>query len=340
MRIAVDAMGGDQAPEAIISGAVAAARELGADVVLVGREARVREELARHRGAPALEIVDAPEVIEMHEPPAMALRRKRRASIVVAIELLKAGRADAVVTAGHTGAAMGAALLGLGRVPGVDRPAIAAVLPTQTALPAILLDVGANVDCKPHHLLQFALMGSVYAHRVLGAASPRVGLLSNGTEEGKGSELTLAATPLLRASGLNFVGNVEARDFFLGVADVVVCDGFVGNVAMKFGQGLALAIRNIAKDELRGLRGKLLRLYLAPLVGLIRRLYRRIDYREYGGGAALGADGGGSVAPRRSNARALRNAVRVAAEAVSHGFVEELRSRMPQAQDVTLERTP
>src|SRR3990172_1025914 len=317
MRIAVDAMGGDHAPEAIVSGAVAAARELGVDVVLVGPEGRVREELARHGGAPALEIVDAPEVIEMNEAPAMALRRKRRASIVVAVELLKARRVDAVVTAGHTGAAMGAALLGLGRVPGVDRPALALVLPTQTAQPAILLDVGANVDCKPHHLLQFALMGAAYANRVLGATSPRVGLLSNGTEEGKGSELTLAATPLLRASGLNFVGNVEARDVFLGVADVVVCDGFVGNVALKFGQGLALAIRNIVKDELRGLRGKLLRLYLAPLVGSILRLYRRIDYREYGGAPLLGIDGVVIVAHGSSNARALRNAVRVAIETVS-----------------------
>jgi glycerol-3-phosphate acyltransferase PlsX len=339
MRIAVDAMGGDYAPEAIVSGAVAAAKELGADVVLVGPEARVREELARHRGAPALEVVDAPEVIEMHEAPAMALRRKRRASVVVAVELLKARRVDAVVTAGHTGAAMGAALFGLGRIPGVDRPAIAAVLPTQTDRPAILLDVGANVDCKPQHLLQFALMGSVYANRVLGAAAPRVGLLSNGVEEGKGSELTLAATPLLRDSGLNFVGNVEARDFFLGVADVVVCDGFVGNVTMKFGQGLALAIRNIVKEELRGLRGKLLRLYLAPLVGSVLRLYRRIDYREYGGAPLLGIDGVVIVAHGSSNARALRNAIRVATETVSHGFVEALRARMPESHDVTLERT-
>jgi glycerol-3-phosphate acyltransferase PlsX len=340
MRIAVDAMGGDHAPEAIVAGAVAAARELGADVVLVGPEARVRAELARHRGASTLEVVDAPEVIEMHESPAMALRRKRRASVVVAVELLKSGRADAVVTAGHTGAAMGAALLGLGRISGVDRPAIAAVLPTQTAKPAILLDVGANVDCKPHHLLQFALMGSVYAHRVLGTASPRVGLLSNGSEEGKGSELTLAAAPLLRSSGLNFVGNVEARDFFLGAADVVVCDGFVGNVTMKFGQGLALAIRNIVKEELRGVRGKLLRLYLAPLVKPILRLYRRIDYREYGGAPLLGIDGVVIVAHGSSNARALRNAVRVAAETVTHGFVEELRTRMPHQPSVTLERTP
>ncbi len=339
MRIAVDAMGGDQAPEAIVSGAVAAVRELRVDVVLVGPEARVREELSRHRGAPPLEIVDAPEVIEMHESPAMALRRKRRASIVVAVDLLRERRVDAVVTAGHTGAAMGAALLGLGRVPGVDRPAIAAVLPTQTAQPAILLDVGANVDCKPHHLLQFALMGSIYASRVLGTTAPRVGLLSNGTEEGKGSELTLAAMPLLRRSGLNFVGNVEARDFFAGVADVVVCDGFVGNVTMKFGQGLALAIRNIVKEELRGLRGKLLRLYLAPLVRPIIRLYRRIDYREYGGAPLLGIDGVVIVAHGSSNARALRNAVRIAMEAVSHGFVNELRTRMPQVHDVPLEQT-
>lgn len=339
MRIAVDAMGGDNAPEAIVSGAVAAARELGVDVVLVGPEARVRDELARHRGAPALEIVDAPEIIEMNEAPAMALRRKRRASVVVAVELLKARRVDAVVTAGHTGAAMGAALFGLGRIPGVDRPAIAAVLPTQTERPAILVDVGANVDCKPQHLLQFALMGSVYANRVLGTAAPRVGLLSNGVEEGKGSELTLAATPLLRDSGLNFVGNVEARDFFLGVADVVVCDGFVGNVTMKFGQGLALAIRNIVKEELRGLRGKLLRLYLAPLVGSVLRLYRRIDYREHGGAPLLGIDGVVIIAHGSSNARALRNAIRVATETVSHGFVEELRTRMPQTRDATLERT-
>ncbi|HEY6104061.1 MAG TPA: phosphate acyltransferase PlsX [bacterium] len=339
MRIAVDAMGGDNAPEAIVSGAVVAARELGVDVVLVGPEARVGEELARHPGPPALEIVDAPEIIEMNEAPAMALRRKRRASVVVAVELLKARRVDAVVTAGHTGAAMGAALFGLGRIPGVDRPAIAAVLPTQTERPAILLDVGANIDCKPQHLLQFALMGSVYANRVLGTAAPRVGLLSNGVEEGKGSELTLAATPLLRDSGLNFVGNVEARDFFLGVADVVVCDGFVGNVTMKFGQGLALAIRNIVKEELRGLRGKLLRLYLAPLVGSVLRLYRRIDYREYGGAPLLGIDGVVIIAHGSSNARALRNAIRVATETVSHGFVEELRARMPQTRGATLERT-
>lgn len=256
-------MGGDHAPAAVVAGAVAASRELGTRIVLVGPDTAVRAELARHaRDGLAIEIVDAPEVIEMHESPAMALRRKRRASIVVAMDLIRDGHAEAVVSAGHTGAAMGAALLGLGRIAGVDRPAIAALLPTLGDTPAILLDVGANVDCKPHHLEQFALMGSVYAKEVLGIASPRVGVLSNGTEEGKGNDLTNATTQLLRASpGLRFAGNVEARDIFSGVADVIVCDGFAGNVALKLGEGLALAIRSIVKGELVGWRGRLLRLY-------------------------------------------------------------------------------
>jgi len=330
MRIAVDAMGGDYAPEAVVAGAVAAVRDLGVEVVLVGPQRRVREELARAPQAPPVEVVDAPEVIEMHEHPAMALRRKKRATVVVAVELLRDRRVDAVMTAGHTGAAMGAALLGLGRIQGVDRPALAAVLPTKADQPCILLDVGANVDCKPHHLLQFALMGSVYASRVLRVAAPRVGVLSNGAEEGKGSELAVAAAGLLRQAPLHFIGNVEARDVFSGVADVIVCDGFVGNVALKFGQGLSLAIRDIVKAELRGLRGRLLLLYAAPLAGKVRRLYRRIDYREYGGAPLLGIDGVVVVAHGSSNARAIRNAIRVAAEAAAQGFVEELRTRIPQ----------
>ncbi len=330
MTIAVDAMGGDHAPATVVAGAVAASRELGTRIVLVGPDTAVRAELARHaRDGLAIEIVDAPEVIEMHEAPAMALRRKRRASIIVAMDLIRDGRAEAVVSAGHTGAAMGAALLGLGRIAGVDRPAIAALLPTLGDTPAILLDVGANVDCKPHHLHQFALMGSVYAKEVLGIASPRVGVLSNGTEEGKGNDLTNATTQLLRASpGLRFAGNVEARDIFGCVADVIVCDGFAGNVALKLGEGLALAIRSIVKSELVGWRGRLLRLYLAPLVGKVRRMYRRIDYREYGGAPLLGINGVCVIAHGSSNARAIRNAIRVACEGVSHGFVEVIRAQL------------
>lgn len=329
MRIAVDAMGGDHAPEAVVAGSVAAARELGAQILLVGPEARIRQELAKyHPTVPTIEIVDAPEAIEMHEPPVMALRRKKRASIIVAFEQLRAGRAEAVVSAGHTGAAMGAALLGVGRIPGVDRPAIAAVLPTLSDHPAILLDVGANVDSKPFHLQQFALMGAVYASKVLRVPAPRVGVLSNGTEEGKGNDLTLQASALLRQSGLNFIGNLEARDFFTGVADVVVCDGFVGNVAVKFGESLALAIRAIVKGELVGTRGRLLMLYLTPLARKVRRMWRRIDYREIGGAPLLGINGVCIIAHGSSNARAIRNAIRVAMEGVTHRFVEEIRTQM------------
>ena len=337
MRIAVDAMGGDHAPDVVVAGAVTAVHDLGVEVVLVGPTARVEKELARHRPVPSgLSIVDAPEVIEMHESPAMAVRRKKRASIVVAMELVRDHRADAAVSAGHTGAAMGAALLRLGRIPGVDRPAIATLLPTVAAHPVVLLDVGANVDCRPQHLLQFAIMGAVYAQRVLEIQTPHVGVLSNGVEEGKGSDLTLRTTALLRDSGLDFVGNVEARDVFSGVADVVVCDGFVGNVVLKFGEGLALTIRDIVKSEFRGLPGRLLLLYLAPLAGKIRRMYRRIDYREYGGAPLLGLEGVCIIAHGSSNARAIRNAIRVAVEAVRHGFVDEIRAQMPRWSEAGL----
>jgi len=272
----------------------------------------------------------------MHESPAMAVRRKKRSSIVVAMELVRDRRADAAVSAGHTGAAMGAALLRLGRIPGVDRPAIAAVLSTVASHPVVLLDVGANVDCRPHHLLQFAIMGTVYARQVLEIHTPHIGILSNGAEEGKGSDLTLRTTALLRDSGLDFIGNVESRDVFSGVADVVVCDGFVGNVVLKFGEGLALAIRDIVKAELRGLRGRLALLYLAPLAGKIRRMYRRIDYREYGGAPLLGLEGVCVIAHGSSNARAIRNAIRVAVEAVRHGFVDEIRAQMPRWSEAAL----
>ncbi len=309
---------------------MAAARDLGVRIRLVGPEGKVRKELGRFPGVPGgVEVVDAPEVIEMHESPALALRRKRRASIVVAMDQVRDGHADAVVSAGHTGAAMGAALLRLGTIPGIDRPAVAAVMPTLANHPTVLLDVGANVDSRPANLQQFALMGAVYAHLVLGITAPRVGVLSNGSEEGKGNDLTIRTAALLRASGLNFTGNVEARDFFSGDADVVVCDGFVGNVMLKFGEGFAFAIRTIVKAELAGWQGKLLRLYMSPLVGKILRLYRRVDYREYGGAPLLGINGVCVVAHGSSNARAIRNAIRVATDGATQGYVAEIRAQMP-----------
>ena len=323
LRVAVDAMGGDHAPQEIVAGAAQAARDLGVEIILVGPTDRMhREWRAAGAGALPVRVVDATEVIEMGEPPAMALRRKRQASILVAVEALRRGEADAVVSAGNTGAAMAAALLTLGRIEGIDRPAIAAVLPTLRGR-AIMVDVGANVDCRPKHLLQFAVMGSVYAQRVLGVARPRVGLMSNGTEETKGNELVIRSADLLRESGLHFIGNVEGRDFFDGTADVVVCDGFVGNLLLKFGEGLAVGIFTLLREELS--RGLLVRLGVALATPRLRALARRMDYTEYGGAPLLGVNGICIITHGSSRAKAMRNSIALAAESVRSRMVETIR---------------
>jgi glycerol-3-phosphate acyltransferase PlsX len=322
LRVAVDAMGGDHAPREIVAGAVQAARELGVEILLVGPTDSIDREL-QALGGPSLpvRVVEAPEVIDMAEAPAMALRRKPQASIVVAVETLRRGEADAVVSAGNTGAAMAAALLRLGRIERIDRPAIAAVLPTLRGR-AILVDVGANVDCRPKHLLQFAVMGSVYASRVLRIAEPRVGLMSNGAEPTKGNEIVIRASDLLRSSGLRFTGNIEGRDFFDGVADVAVCDGFVGNLLLKFGEGLALGIFTLLREELS--RGPLVRLGVALATPRLRALARRMDYTEYGGAPLLGVNGICIIAHGSSKAKAIRNSIAVAAESVRAGMVETI----------------
>lgn len=324
LRVAVDAMGGDHAPREIVAGAVQGARDLGVEVILVGPARRLQEELRAAGSSPAsVRIEDAPEVIEMAEAPAMALRRKRKASILVAVDLVRRGEADAMVSAGNTGAAMAAALLTLGRIEGIDRPAIAAVLPTLRGH-AIMVDVGANVDCRPKHLLHFAVMGSVYAARVLGVRNPRVGLLSNGAEETKGNELVIRAAELLRHSGLQFIGNVEGREIFTGQADVVVCDGFVGNVVLKFGEGLALGIFTLLREELS--RGLLVRLGVALARPRLRALSRRLDYTEYGGAPLLGVNGICIISHGSSKAKAIRNAVALAAESVRSRMVDAIRT--------------
>jgi phosphate acyltransferase len=324
LRVAVDAMGGDFAPREVVGGAVQAARELGVEVILVGSTAQIERELrALDGGAPPVRVVEAPEVIDMAEAPAMALRRKRQASILVAVETLLRGEADAVVSAGNTGAAMAASLLRLGRIEGIDRPAIAAVLPTLRGR-AIMVDVGANVDSRPKHLLQFAVMGSVYANRVLGIAEPRVGLMSNGAEETKGNETVIRAAELLRSSGLRFTGNIEGRDFFDGVADVAVCDGFVGNLLLKFGEGLALGIFTLLREELS--RGMLVRLGVALATPRLRALARRMDHTEYGGAPLLGVNGICIIAHGSSKAKAIRNSVAVAVESVRARMVETIQT--------------
>jgi len=317
LPIALDAMGGDYAPAEIVLGAIQAAREYGAPVILVGHEERVRAELARHdtAGLP-LSIVHTDEFIGMDEHPASALRHKKRASLAVAIELVRDGHAAGAVSAGNSGAMMAAALFILKRLPGVDRPALAAMYPTSKGK-CLLVDVGANTNAKPHHLVQFALMGSTYMEHVFGVPRPRIGLLSNGEEETKGDRLVQATYPLLRAAAtatnLNFIGNVEGKDIPRGTADVIVMDGFVGNVALKLSEGLAEMVFGMIRSELTS--SPMNRLAGAVLRPALKRVYKRLDYEEYGGSPLLGVNGVAIIAHGRSRARAIKNAIRVARQA-------------------------
>jgi len=322
--IALDAMGGDAGPAVNVEGAVAAARELGLGVILVGVQEEVRRHLDRHdlTGLP-IKVRHASEVVEMDESPSAALRKKKDSSIRVAVDLLRSGDADAVVSAGNTGAVMAIALVVLGPLPGVERPAIAALLPT-LAGHAILLDVGANVDCKPRHLVQFAIMGNVYARQALGKARPRVGLLSIGEEETKGNELTKGAFRALEEErGIEFIGNVEGVDVFKGHADVVVCDGFTGNVALKIGESMAETIMALVREEVAAdLRSRAGALLLKPA---FRRLRRRLDYSEVGGAPLLGVNGVTIISHGRSSAKAIRNALRVAGDCVTSRVLDNIR---------------
>ncbi|MFN8521877.1 MAG: phosphate acyltransferase PlsX [Chloroflexota bacterium] len=316
VTVAVDGMGGDHAPDVVVHGAVAAARELDVDVVLVGPAARLQSLVGSH--TQRITVHDAPDVIEMHEHPANAVRQKPDSSLVTGVRLVKEGRASAFVSAGNTGAVMTAGLFELRRIQGVDRPALGAMIPTATGK-CLLIDVGANVDCKPEHLVQFAHMGAIYLEQVFGVPNPRVGLLSIGEEETKGNALVLAAHPLLRATRLNFIGNVEGRDIPGGGVDVAVCDGFTGNVVLKFAEGMASAITGLIRSEIRSSW-----LTTAAAVGVapaFKRVRRRLDYAEYGGVPLLGLNGTCIVAHGRSNATAIKNAIRVAAEATRHDVV-------------------
>ena len=324
MRVALDAMGGDAAPAVTAVGAVAAAAA-GTTVVLVGREALVRTELAKHRHAAALplEVVDAPQVIEMHEHPANAVRQKREASINVAMRLVKEGRADALFSAGNSGAILASALFTLGRIEGVHRPAIGAVVPLLKGR-VFLVDAGANADCDAHHLLQFAQMGAAYMEHVFGVQRPRVGLVSTGEEATKGNALVLAAHTVLKASGLNFVGNVEGKDVTRGAADVAVCDGFTGNVMLKLAEG----VQDLSFDLIRSaVMSKLAyRLAGAVLRPGLRAAARRLDYTEYGGAPLVGVRGPVFIGHGRSNAKAIANGIRAAAEAARGDLVGKLQA--------------
>jgi len=313
MKIAVDAMGGDNAPQAVVAGAVQAAKEFGTDIILVGIEELIQAELKKHHQAKTLpiEVRNATQVVDMLDSPATVFRRKKDSSIRVANELVKNGDAVAVISAGHTGAAMATSLFILGPLEGVERPAIATFMPTMKET-CIVLDVGANVDCKPNHLLQFAIMGEVYAKYLLKNPNPRVGLLSIGEEETKGNELTKEAFKLLTETSLNFIGNVEGRDVMSGKADVVVCDGFIGNVVLKLSEAVAETIGLMIRENIGdNLIRKLGYFMMRPA---FRSLKRRIDYAEYGGAPLVGINGISIISHGRSSDRAIKNAVRVATE--------------------------
>jgi len=326
VKIAVDAMGGDYGPAVIAEGAVAAAREHGLAVILVGDRSTVERELARHRAeGPPVSVRHASQVVGMAELPSQALRRKRDSSLRVAADLVKEGQAAAFVSAGNTGAAMAIGMFVLGVLPGVDRPAIAVLLPSLTGY-TVLIDAGAIVDPKPRHLVQFAIMGHCYAKDILGKARPRVGLLSVGEEEGKGNELTKEAFEELKVSSLNFIGNVEGRDIYNGNCDVVVTDGFTGNVALKISESLAEMLAAIIKEELnRDLRSRLGALLARPAVS---RFKKRVDYTEMGGAPLLGINGASIVCHGASPPKAIKNAIRVAAEWVQRNVNEHIKTAL------------
>jgi glycerol-3-phosphate acyltransferase PlsX len=327
ITVAVDAMGGDQAPRPEVEGAVLAAREYGVRIILVGQPPEIKKELARHnQKGLAIEIAPATDVIEMTDSPMVAYRKKKDSSAHVAVRLVKEGKADGIVSSGNTGAVMAVAHFMLGTLPSVQRPALAAPFPTSRGGVSVLLDVGANVDSKVAHLLQFAVMGEIYYRVIFGARRPKVALLSIGEEEMKGNELTREVHNRMKKLALNFVGNVEGRDIFSGAVDVVVCDGFIGNIALKISEGVAQHIAVFLKKALAG--------SIASQVGYVlsRNAYKefrkKIDYSEYGGAPLLGVRGIVVIGHGRSNANAIKNAIRVTAELAKAKLNEKIEQEL------------
>ncbi len=314
VTIAVDAMGGDNAPKSEVEGAVRAARAYGVQVILVGREDVLRRELAQHDGARSLpiDIAHASQQVTMEDGAAKVLRGKRDSSIRVACRLVRDGVAQGLVTAGNTGAAMVTAKTVQGMVPGVDRPALASAFPTLKGAPAVMVDVGANVDCTPRMLAQFAVMGEIYSRLIFRTENPRVGLLSIGEEEHKGNDLTRHAFQLLKSLPMNFIGNVEGRDLYTGLVDVIVCDGFIGNVALKVSEGLVDVIKHMLQESLKTTITRQIGYVLSRAA--FADFKKRVDYSEYGGAPLLGVKGVCIICHGRSNPNAIKNAIRVAGE--------------------------
>ncbi len=336
MNIAVDAMGGDDAPKVVVRGALEASRDLGVDITLVGDSESISVELEGKDKTGHVRVHHCQEAVLMDESPLKAVRNKTDSSIRVAFDLVKKGKADAVVSAGNSGAAMAAAILTLGRFEGIERPALACVMPSDDGK-VILIDAGGNVDCRPVHLLQFGIMASAFAEVFLGMERPRVGILNVGLEAGKGNERVRLAYDLLKKSDLNFVGNVEGRDIFSGRAQVVVCDGFIGNVALKLSEGLAELFASRLKERIRGsLTGRML-----GILGrdFFKRFIRTLDWAEYGGALILGVRGVGIVCHGNASAMAIKNAVKMAVDFAGDQVQERLSGLMRDIGDDCLTQT-
>ncbi|MBT9156597.1 MAG: Phosphate acyltransferase [Firmicutes bacterium] len=322
MRIAIDALGGDHAPHAIVAGAVDAAREKDFTVVLVGPEAILAPQIASEGLAGRIEIVEATETISDLDSPSLAVRRKKQSSLVIAANLLRAGQVDAVVTAGNTGAFMAAGLLLVGRLAGIDRPALAPLIPTRNGRGVVLLDAGANMDAKPEHLLQYGVMGALYAAKVLRRDNPKVALLNVGVEESKGNQVTKDAYPLLKKASFDFVGNIEARELLAGQIDVVVCDGFTGNVLLKALEGMATTFGSMLKEQFtRDWQSKFGALLLRPSLRIFKKQF---DYSEYGGAPLLGINGALVKCHGSSGKVAIKNGLLQAARFVEQGVVQSI----------------
>ncbi|HOW85967.1 MAG TPA: phosphate acyltransferase PlsX [Candidatus Aminicenantes bacterium] len=331
MKIAVDAMGGDFGPKATVPGALNAVHDLGGDIILVGLESAIRRELDRHGSLPAgLTVVDAPEAIGMAEG-LLSFRKKKASSIRVAAQLVKDGRADAFVSMGNTGAVVYISRDVLGALKGVDRPALALLVPGVEGQ-TLLLDVGANANCQPHNLVQFAIMGKIFMEAVAGVAEPRIGLMSIGEEEGKGNDLVKEAFDRLQAAPLRFVGNVEGKDLFAGVVDVVVSDGFTGNVALKTSEGVVQSVMSMARSEIT--KNIFAKLGYLLMKRHLKRVYKRIDYTEYGGAQLLGLDGVCIIGHGRSNPAAVRNAIARAREFVANGVQSKIQAEILRYEHV------
>ena len=336
MRVAVDAMGGDNAPAVEVAGAVAACREFGIAITLVGDRDRLEAELSKHRADGLdIDIFHASEVVGMHDSASDAVRKKKNSSVRLAFELVKEGKACAAVSAGNSGATMAAGMFVLKRINGIERPAIAQIFPTLKGK-TLVLDVGGNVDCKPQHLAQFAIMGEVYAHYALGITNPAVGLLSNGEEDSKGNELTRETNVILRETSLNYAGYVEGRDLFKGTVEVIVCDGFVGNVVLKLSEGLAEAAAAMLKQEI--VKSWVSKLGYLFVRAAFRRFKKIVDYAEYGGAPLLGINGVGMICHGGSNVKAIKNAIRFAHDYANSGVTQRVAEKLSENSMVNTQR--